>query len=319
MVTSMNDIELWHGDCLELMKDIPDGTVDMILCDPPYGTLGKHPPSKWKNKENISKWDSATLDTGILFSCIKRVLRENGKALIFSQEPYTSELITKVKYPLSFCYNAIWLKNRAANILGCNTAMVNVYENISLFTKIRSENKYNNPICSFMNKSLDKSGKTVKEAVELVGSSATHYFTNGKQFRIPTKEKFDLLQKNGFFDFDFDYSILKKEYDEYNINNFKELNKKYPSTFNIGNLKCKSNVLAYNKDSLNFHPTQKPVALLEDLIKTFSNEEDVVLDFTMGSGSTGVACKNLNRKFIGIELDDTYFEIAKERIEKTKV
>jgi len=97
----------------------------------------------------------------------------------------------------------------------------------------------------------------------------------------------------------------------------REMNEQYPSIFNLwqGN-KYKSNILKYKKDYSGLHPTQKPVLLLEDLIKTYSNEGDTVLDFTMGSGSTGVACKNTNRNFIGIELDETYFNIAKKRIEE---
>ena len=95
-------------------------------------------------------------------------------------------------------------------------------------------------------------------------------------------------------------------------------NKKYPSIFNLWNgEKFKSNILKYKKDYNGLHPTQKPVLLLEDLIKTFSNDGDLVVDMTMGSGSTGVACKNTNRKFIGIELDENYFNIAKNRIENS--
>ena len=91
--------------------------------------------------------------------------------------------------------------------------------------------------------------------------------------------------------------------------------KMYSRIFNLGDKKIKSNILKYKKDYNGFHPTQKPIALLEDLIKTYTNNSDIILDFTMGSGSTGVACMNTNRKFIGIELDDKYFDIAKNRIE----
>lgn len=313
----MSKMNLRLGDCLEIMKDIPDGSVDLVVVDPPYGTLGKHPPSKWANKLEIARWDYTTLDTQSLFSQFSRVVRERGKVLIFSQEPYTSELITMCTYPLSYCYNAIWLKNRPANILGCKTSMVNVYENISLFTKVKCEDKANNPICSFMREALIKSGKTVRDAMNVVGSSASHYFTGGKQFRIPTEEKFNTLKQSGFFDFD--YVVIKEMFETYNSQNLKKLNDKYPSTFNLWQGRAlKTNVLEYAKDKGGFHPTQKPVELLEDLIKTYSNEGDTVLDNCMGSGSTGVACVNTGRNFIGIELDPTYYDIAVKRIEEAK-
>ena len=127
----------------------------------------------------------------------------------------------------------------------------------------------------------------------------------------------------GFKSFD----ILKIENDNFKKSKENERleylgihNKKYPSTFNLWEgKKYKSNILKYKKDYDGYHPTQKPVSLLEDLIKTFSNENDLVVDLTMGSGSTGVACKNTNRNFIGIEMDENYFEIAKKRINNDNI
>ena len=135
---------------------------------------------------------------------------------------------------------------------------------------------------------------------------ASHYFTNGTQFAMPTRENYERLQTTGFFTRGWDEL---KQIDE-------QFNEKFRSIFNLwqgGN--SKSNVLEYKKDNDGYHPTQKPVALLEDLIQTYSNEGNTVLDFTMGSGSTGVACVNTNRHFIGIELDEGYFNIAKKRID----
>ena len=111
------------------------------------------------------------------------------------------------------------------------------------------------------------------------------------------------------------YNELQQMHDKYHAKLKQELNEKYPSTFNLweGN-KYKSNILKYKKDYTGLHPTQKPILLLEDLIKTFSNEGDLVVDLTIGSGSTGVACKNTNRSFIGIEKDEQYFKIAEQRI-----
>jgi len=116
-----------------------------------------------------------------------------------------------------------------------------------------------------------------------------------------------------------EFTELKQIDTEYRTDLLKQMNEQYPSTFNLweGN-KYKSNILKYKKDYNGHHPTQKPVLLLEDLIKTFSNEGDLVVDLTMGSGSTGVACKNTNRNFIGIEQDEKYFRIATERINAIK-
>lgn len=136
-----------------------------------------------------------------------------------------------------------------------------------------------------------------------------HYFTNGFQFCIPTEPNYKKLQTTGYFKKD--YSEIKEIDDQFK--------KRYASTFNLweGN-KYKSNILKYKKDYNGYHPTQKPILLLEDLIKTFSNENDLVVDLTMGSGSTGVACKNTNRDFIGIEMSEQYFNIAQNRINGTE-
>ena len=136
---------------------------------------------------------------------------------------------------------------------------------------------------------------------------ASHYFTSGTQFSLPTRENYEKLQTAGCFTRNWDEL---KQVDE-------QFNERFRSVFNLWQGgRQKSNVLEYPKDSGGYHPTQKPVLLLEDLIKTYSNEGNTVLDFTMGSGSTGVACVNTNRKFIGIELDGGYFNIAKKRIEE---
>ena len=138
-----------------------------------------------------------------------------------------------------------------------------------------------------------------------MGSTASHYFSKGKQFRIPTEKRFNELQKNGFItSFDYQYLI--------------DLQKPSQKTLKFNLLdgeKMKSNVLEFPKETNTVHPTQKPVALLEYLIKTYTNEGDTVLDNCMGSGSTGMACVNINRDFIGMELNEEYFKIACGRIE----
>ena len=293
----MNQIELWHGDCLELMKNIPDGSVDMVLIDPPYGTVNGMPIDGWKRKQDCAKWDF-TIDTEMMFAEISRVLRPNGKAVLFSQEPYTSRLITSAIPSLPFAYRAMWYKNVHANALLAKSAMVSRYEDICIF----SCSKGGGEVAEYMKSELEKSGLTVKKINGLLGTStmASHYFCAGCQFVLPTKEKYEKLQTTGFW---------KRPYDE--------LKEKTMPVFNLWQGgKSKSNVLEYKKDNDGYHPTQKPVALLEDLIQTYSNEGNTVLDFTMGSGSTGVACAHTNRNFIGIELDEGYFNIAKKRIEE---
>ena len=287
-------IDLRCGDCLELMKDIPEGSVDLVLTDPPYGTMKNAALDGWKNQ--TTEWDTA-IDPLKIFEQISRVLRPNGKAVLFSQEPYTSRLITSAIPSLPFAYRAIWYKNVHANALLAKSAMVSRYEDICIFTCSNGGGE----VAEYMKSELEKSGLSVKKINEMLGTStmASHYFRAGCQFVLPTKEKYEKLQKTGFW---------QRPYDE--------LKEKTMPVFNLWQGgKSKSNVLEYKKDNDGYHPTQKPVSLLEDLIQTYSNEGDAVLDFTMGSGSTGVACVNTNRNFIGIELDEGYFQIAKERIE----
>lgn len=291
----MKKFELWHGDCLELMKNIPDGSVDLVLTDPPYGTMKGAELDGWGNQ--TTEWDTA-IDPVKIFEQISRVLRPNGKAVLFSQEPYTSRLITSAIPSLPFAYRAMWYKNVHANALFAKSAMVSRYEDICIF----SCSKGGGEVAEYMKSELEKSGLTVKKINELLGTStmASHYFRAGCQFVLPTKEKYEKLQTTGFW---------QRPYDE--------LKEKTMPVFNLWQgVKSKSNVLEYKKDNDGYHPTQKPVALLEDLIQTYSNEGNTVLDFTMGSGSTGVACVNTNRHFIGIELDEGYFNIAKKRIEE---
>ena len=196
--------------------------------------------------------------------------------------------------------------------------MLNLYEDINIFSKIYIDEKHENPLRGIMLKYVNKYGKDYiidlfkkegrysSEASARVHASYKFGFNGGGRIDLIDKKLYDYL--SNYIIFDESYNDLQK------INS--SFKNKYPPTFNLweGN-KSKSNILKYKKDNDGFHPTQKPVLLLEDLIKTFSNEGDTVLDFTMGSGSTIVACLNTNRNGIGIELDEKYFNIAKKRIE----
>lgn len=314
----MSEITLLNGDCLELMKDIPDGSVDLILTDPPYGTIKGIEKSKASKDIGYKAcdWDEV-ISIPHMFAECSRVLRPNGKCILFGQEPFTSKLITSAPPSIPFLYRAVWLKNQAANVLGCNKAMVNFFEDISVFGKIYRKSHYqlNHPLRHYFRSEKEKTGLNNKQINEILGNGmASHYFTNGDQFLFPTEKMYRKLQATGAFLED--YQKLKTINDNYLSEIMARMSTENPQVFNLWQgSKTKSNVLQYPKDGGGFHPTQKPVALLEDLIQTFSNPGDAVLDFTMGSGSTGVACVNTGRNFIGIELDKNYFEIAKKRIE----
>lgn len=237
----MKDIELWHGDCLELMKDIPDKSVDMILCDPPYGTTA-------------CKWDSV-IPFEPMWEQINRVIKPNGAVVLFGSEPFSSALrMSNIK---NYKYDWVWKKQKPTNFYQVKWQPLKEHENISVFC---SKKPFYTPQGT---KSVNvKSGRKNKS------SNLYSQYDGG-----------DYIQTVG----NYPRSILE---------------------------------FSTEGDKNRLHPTQKPVALLEYLIRTYTLEGETVLDFTMGSGSTGVACVNANRKFIGIELDNKYFEIAKKRIEE---
>ena len=307
---------LYKGDCMELFKNIENNSIDLILCDPPYGTMcgdfGQDTDnnSNRKNLSKIGKWDIA-LDTQKMLEECTRVLRPNGKCILFSQEPYTTELITKQTVDLPFSYPMYWFKNCPGNVLGAKKNCLQYIEVMLLFKKkVYGDEVYaESNVRAYLKEEYQKTGLTMAQINKLLGCScmANHYFGNGRQFAIPTEKYYKKLQETGYF---------KKPYEE--IKNAKKID--YPSTFNLNGANSKSNVFQYAKPSSNksVHPTQKPIELLEDLLKTFSNEGDTVLDFTMGSGSTGVACMHTNRNFIGIEKDENYFNISKNRIEQAQ-
>lgn len=241
----IEDIELWHGDCLELMNDIPDKSVDMILCDLPYGTT------------NIKGWDKQ-ISSDKLWEQYNRIIKDNGNIVLFASQPFTSYLV--VSNSKMFRYEWIWDKTKGANFLNANCQPLKVHENILVFSKMPTSPNLKGNAKYFPQKVGEE------EYVSKLGKM-TEMFNGGKVTKVETK-----------------------------------LKGRHPTT-----------IQTFKKDG-KLHPTQKPVPLCEYLIKTYTNEGDTVLDNCMGSGTTGVACKNLNRKFIGIELDDTYYEIAKNRI-----
>jgi len=308
---------LLHGDCLELMKDIPDGSVDLILTDLPYGTVTDIASGDTvrHGMAGKTKWDNV-IDTSEIMKISNRILRKNGRMVLFAQQPFTTELINNTLPNLPFSYSMIWIKDHFANGLLAKKAPVNYYEDVLVFSKNNPKHDFGgaHPLRGYFLAQKQIANLTYGKVKKILGNGmGVHYFTNGSQFYIPTLKNYKKLQTTGFFKRE--WQELKAIDTQYRTELRMKMNGKYPRTFNLweGN-KFKSNILKYKKDYGGHHPTQKPVRLLEDLIKTFSNGGDTVVDMTMGSGSTGVACNNTGRKFIGIELDDKYYQIAKERI-----
>ena len=315
--------QIIHGDCLTESDNIESGSVDLILTDPPYGTMkgqGNSPAAKSLGLDNC-EWDES-IDPVKLFEVANRILRKNGKLILFSQEPYTSRLITEAIPNLPFSYKAIWEKPNAGNPLKSKKAMLCFYEDILIFSKAHPKHDFEgfHPLRAYFKIVMDYIGLSKKEIIDCIGQRADHTFrTDSTQFGLCTESTYNELiqvfsidKMQGFKT----YAELKPIDIEYRQNLIKEMTEQYPSTFNLWEgKKYKSNILKYKKDYTGLHPTQKPILLLEDLIKTFSNEGDLVVDLTIGSGSTAIAALNTGRFFIGIEKDDKYFEIATKRVQ----
>lgn len=237
----MSKIQLYQGNCLELMKKIPDKSIDMILCDLPYGTTA-------------CKWD-VVIPFDLLWEQYERIIKNKCAIVLFGSEPFSSKLrMSNIK---KYKYDWVWNKKACGNPLNAKIQPLKIHENIMVF----NSNRYF-PIMT--------KGKMRKK-----GGCKT-------QSDIVRKTKGNCFVVN----------------DEY-----------YP----------KSIIEISNAERNKIHPTEKPIFLMEYLIRTYTNEGETVLDNCMGSGSTGVACVNTGRNFIGIELDQHYFQIAKERIEKAGV
>mgnify|MGYP000900871689 CR=1 FL=1 len=252
----MVSIELKQGDCLELMKDLPSKSIDLILCDLPYGTTR-------------NKWDSV-IDLELLWEQYNRIIKDRGAILLFAQTPFDKVLrVSNLKH---LRYEIIWQKTAPTGFLNAKKMPMKAHENILVFYKklpiYNPQMTQGHPRKVTSNSSRQKSveRQQIKAAV-----LATNYNSYGE-----STVGYDSTER-------------------------------YPLSVQV---------FAKDQQKENYHPTQKPVALLEWLIKTYINEGNLVLDNCMGSGSTGVACINTKRNFIGMELTERYFEVAKERIEK---
>ena len=280
--------KVYNEDCLIGMQKIKDKSIDMILCDLPYGTT----QNKWdsiiplndyieieiKNKivsMNENEYKLYCFENNIpleifkirwkekskkgLWTHYKRIIKDNGVIILTSQGNFTSKLISSNEE--MFKYKIIWEKSKSTNFLNSKKQPLRKHEDICVFYK--KQPTYNPQM------------------------------SEGEAYNKGTRK-----------------NQLTGSYGDFKPVEVKSNGERYPTD------------IVYFKTAESegevYHPTQKPVALMEYLIKTYTNENETVLDFTMGSGTTGVACKNLNRNFIGIEMDDKYFEIAKERIENTQ-
>jgi len=301
--------KIYNMDCLEGMKQIPDGTIDAVICDLPYGTVKGI--GKGTQYEGKSEWDNI-IPTDKLFAEYDRVLRTNGTAILFSQEPYTMHLRTYPKKSnLRFCYPMIWKKDQHGNVLIVDKAPLNYFEDINVFVKPYDSNG-TNLLREYFAAVLRFIGKPKRDIMQAIGQGADHVFrVDSTQWALCTADTYgDIIRQYGI-----DKMQGFRTYENLQSEDiaFKE---KYKRVFNIPKDKqYLSNVLEFSKDTDGFHPTQKPVALIRRLVLTYTNEGDTVLDNCMGSGTTAIACIKERRHFIGFELSKEYFDKACKRID----
>ncbi len=240
-------VRLMQGDCLERMKEIPDGSVDMILTDPPYGTTA-------------CKWDSI-IPLEPMWEQLKRIIKPNGAIVMTASQPFTTALIASNMKMFKYCW--VWDKKLPRGHLNAKRQPLRRFEDVAVF--------YNKQPTYNAQKTSGHKRKVARTVYEKPG--------DGSQV----------------------YGAEKRD-------TFYDSTERYPTgIIEVSNASQRGKI----------HPTQKPVALMEYLIKTYTNENELVLDFTMGSGTTGVAAVNTGRRFIGIELDPDYFAIAEKRIRNT--
>jgi site-specific DNA-methyltransferase (adenine-specific) len=266
-------INLMNGDCLELMSNLPDNSIDLICCDLPYGTTDRYGGKKTKSNR-FMEWDNI-IPLDKLWEQYKRILKPNGVVCLTADQPFTSQLvISNIDW---FKYEFIWKKNITTGFLLANYRPMKQTEDVLIFSEggasAASANAGNNM-------TYNPQGLIPKVVKRKNGKNRLGKFLSNEEF----------LGKNN--------SLLgDKEYSQKFTN--------YPKE-----------IIEFGMDTDTIHPTQKPVDLIEYLIRTYSNEGEVVLDNAMGSGTTGVACIRANREFIGMELNEEYFIEAQKRIFK---
>lgn len=251
----MKRYKLMQGDCLEMMKKIPDGSIDLVLTDPPYGTTA-------------CAWDSV-IPFEPMWKELRRITKPVSSFVFTASQPFTSNLIMSNLDWFKYCW--VWEKTRPSGHVHSKNKPMKKHEDIVVFSN----------------------GTTVHAS-----QSATR-MTYNPQGLEPLPE-----------------GTLRKRTDK-GSDSVMSSRPSHKTTIRTHTNYPHSIIRIPNPNNDSLHPTQKPVALMEYLINTYTNENELVLDFTMGSGTTGVACMNTNRRFVGIELDEKYFDIAKNRIEAT--
>jgi len=311
-----NKIDLRKGDCLELMKDIEDKSIDMILCDLPYGTTA-------------CEWDSI-IELSEMWKEYIRILKPSGNIILTASQPFTSKLL--MSSPNWFSHSWIWQKEQGVNFLCSNNQPLKIHEDILIF---RKPDSYGVDcfieLREYFKNIYDEVGLNKKQILEKLNQGLDHCFRfSSNQWGLPTEKNYKLLEVE--FNLKLKpYNELKEKYREefYRVYNpQKTKGKPYISgkgdsgevtggvkkiqTKNTGE-RLPTTILKFNRET-GLHPTQKPVALFEYLIKTYTNEGMLVLDNCAGSGTTGVACQNLNRNCILMEKDEQYCKVIEKRL-----
>ena len=325
-------MDLFNDNCFNVLKNIKKNSIDLFILDLPY------------NQTQL-EFDKEEFNLNEMWKEIKRLKTHNGIIIFFCTTFFGNKLINS--NPNWFCYDLIWKKNRTLGFLGANKHPLKCHEMIYIFKKNNNDdvnNERNLELRSYSKKLLEFIGKTSKDIERDLGHRrAEHFFRHSTtQFSLPTQTTYNELIKL--------YKI--DQYENFiNLNELKKLwvkngnyatynpqktegepyisthsgckaevygNYTVQKTVNKTDMRYPTSILNVNHDKKSYHPTGKPVEILEWLIKTYSNEGDTVCDFVMGGGSCGVASFNTNRKFIGIEKDKKYFDVAKERIIKLK-
>ncbi|KKN27619.1 hypothetical protein LCGC14_0863060 [marine sediment metagenome] len=317
--------KIYQGNCLELMKQIEDNSVDLILCDLPYGTTA-------------CSWD-AIIPFKELWGAYYRIIRPNGFIILTASQPSTTKLINSNID--NFSHQWIWEKEQGANPLLANVQPMKNFEDVIVFSNEHNHDfTFNNPLRLYFRNIIDYIGLNRKALMSRIGQKIDHTTRiNSTQFNLCTRETY--LELMNVFQID-------KMQGFKTFNKLEEINNdflnKYPRVYNpqkingkqytsgkgylehlgfekeggtISSERYPTSIIKFNTDKTKSkHPTQKPVALFEYLIKTYTNEGNLVLDNCAGSGTTGVACLRTNRSFILIEKEGKYVEIAKERLKQ---
>ena len=268
------ELTLYWGNCLVKMNDITDGSVDLILCDLPYGTTDRKGIEN-KGDNRVLSWDTV-IPLDQLWEQYRRVLRSSGTVVLTADQPFTSQLVlSNLEW---FKYEWIWKKKKTTGFLHANARPMKETEDILIFSPLGASgcSKKANKNMTYNPQGLIEKNVKKKNSAKRLGKFLHQPEHMGSGNKL----------------------LHETEYEQKYTN--------YPSE-----------IIEFGLDKDSIHPTQKPVALMEYLIRTYSNEGETILDNTMGSGTTGVACMNTNRNFIGIEMDENYYKIAEERIKNT--